>query len=102
VIFGLALYCLHFQSSINSQVRYIIAYNIAAECSIMANFLHNDRFTFNTLPGAERPWLQRCLRFHATCIVGTLLTFVLGFALFSLAHIPELIAEAILHRCHFL
>jgi putative flippase GtrA len=94
VIFGLALYRFHFPIGVSTQVHNIFAFIIAAECSIMANFLPNDRFTFISLPGAKRPWLQRCLRFHATCIVGTLLTFLLEFTLFSLVHTPELLAEA--------
>ena len=94
VVFGLVLYRFHFPVSVSTQVRNIVAFTIAAECSIMANFLPNDRFTFVSLPGAKRPWLQRCLRFHATCIVGTLLTFLLEFAFFSLVHAPQLLAEA--------
>ena len=94
VIFGLVLYRFHFPISASPQVHNIFAFTIAAECSIMANFLPNGRFTFISLPGAKRPWLQRCLRFHATCIVGTLLTFLLEFAFFSLVHLPGLLAEA--------
>ena len=94
VIFGLVLYRFHFPS-VSTQVHNIFAFTIAAECSIIASFLPNDRFTFISLPGAKRPWLQRCLRFHATCIVGTLLTFLLEFAFFSLVHTPELLAEAL-------
>jgi putative flippase GtrA len=95
VVFGLVLYRFHFPISVSTQVHNIFAFIIAAECSMMANFLPNDRFTFISLPGAKRPWLQRCLRFHATCIVGTLLTFLLEFAFFSLLHTPELLAEAL-------
>lgn len=76
-------------------VQNIISYAVAAEISIMANFIPNDRFTFNTLPGAKRPWLQRCLRFHATCIVGTILTYLIEAVLTFRAHAPALIAEAI-------
>src|SRR5436305_2745020 len=95
VIFGLVLYRFHFPISLSTQVHNIFAFTIAAECSIMANFLPNDRFTFISLPGAKRPWLQRCLRFHATCLMGTLLTFLLEFAFFSLLHTPGLLAEAL-------
>jgi putative flippase GtrA len=95
MVFGLVLYRFHFPMSVSTQVHNILAFTIAAECSIMANFLPNDRFTFMSLPGAKRPWLQRCLRFHATCIVGTLLTFLLEFAFFSFLHTPELFAEAL-------
>ncbi|MEO7019715.1 MAG: GtrA family protein [Ktedonobacteraceae bacterium] len=76
-------------------VQNTAAYMIAAELSIMANFIPNDRFTFNTLPGAQRPWLQRCIRFHATCIVGTILTYLIEVTLKFRAHTPALIAEAI-------
>src|SRR5258708_31516366 len=55
VVFGLALYLVHFPSSVSAQAHYVIAYIIAAECSIMANFLPNDRFTFRSLPGANAP-----------------------------------------------
>lgn len=76
-------------------VQNTFAYAVAAELSIMANFIPNDRFTFNTLPGAKRPWFQRCLRFHATCIVGTLLTLLIESVLKFRFNIPALIAEAI-------
>jgi putative flippase GtrA len=93
-IFGLVLYRYQFPFSVSTQAHNVVAFIIAAECSIMANFLPNDRFTFNSLPGAKRPWLQRCLRFQATCIVGTLLTFLLEFAFFSITHTPALLGEA--------
>lgn len=95
VVFGLIFSLLHFPSAVSVQARNVLASLGAAECSIMANFLLNDRFTFRSLPGARRPWLQRCLRFHATCIVGALLTFLLEFALFALAHVPALVAQMI-------
>jgi putative flippase GtrA len=95
LVFGVIFSLLRFPSGVSTQMRNVLASVGAAECSIMVNFLLNDRFTFRHLPGARRPWLQRCLRFHATCIVGALLTFVLEFALFSLAHMPALYAEMI-------
>ena len=76
-------------------VRNTLSYIIAAELSIMANFLPNDRFTFRTLPGARRPWLQRCLRFHMTTIIGSLLTFLIELGISSLTPIQPIIAEAI-------
>lgn len=79
----------------DSVLQNTIAYVVAAEFSIMANFIPNDRFTFNTLPGAQRPWLQRCLRFHTTCIVGTILTYLIETILTYRVHTPALIAEAI-------
>jgi len=95
MVFGVIFSLLRFPSAVSVQMRNVLASVGAAECSIMANFVLNDRFTFRHLPGARRPWLQRCLRFHATCIVGALLTFVLEFALFSLLHMPALYAEMI-------
>lgn len=95
LVFDLVFSFIPFPFGISLQMRNVVASLLAAECSIMANFLLNDRFTFRHLPGATRPWWQRCLRFHATCIIGSLLTFVLEFALFSLAHLPALFAEMI-------
>jgi putative flippase GtrA len=95
LVFALMLYLVHFPSSVSAQVHNIIAYVVAAECSIMANFLPNDRFTFSSLPGAKRPWWQRCLRFHATCIVGAILTFLIEFALFNFAGVTQLLSEAV-------
>ncbi len=76
-------------------IQNTIAYVFAAELSIMANFIPNDRFTFSSLPGAKRPWLQRCMRFHATCIVGTILTLLIESTLKFRFDVPALIAEAI-------
>lgn len=79
----------------NVSLGNILSYIAAAELSILANFIPNDRFTFNTLPGAHRPWLQRCLRFHMTCIVGSVLTFLLEFAMTHFTPIQPIIAEAL-------
>ncbi|HEX7736471.1 MAG TPA: GtrA family protein [Ktedonobacteraceae bacterium] len=79
----------------NDTLADVISYIIAAECSIIANFIPNDRYTFNKLAGASRPWLQRCLRFHMTTIVGTILTFVIQLSLSNFTPIPRIFAEAI-------
>lgn len=79
----------------DSPLQNTIAYVVAAELSIMANFIPNDRFTFNTLAGAKRPWLHRCWRFHTTCIIGTILTYLIESLLVYRVHVPALIAEAI-------
>lgn len=76
-------------------VRNILSYIVAAELSILANFIPNDRFTFNTLPGAHRPWIQRCLRFHMTTAIGSLLTFLIELTLSSFTHTPPILAEAV-------
>lgn len=72
-----------------------LAYLCAAEMSIMANFLPNDRFTFKFLPGAKRPWLQRCLRFHMTAIVGTILTYLIELSITYFLHVPAIIGQAV-------
>jgi putative flippase GtrA len=72
-----------------------LSYAIAAECSIMANFIPNDRFTFNKLPGAKRPWIQRCLRFQMTTIVGSILTYLIEMTLSTFLHIEPVLSEAI-------
>lgn len=95
LVFATIFSLLRFPPAVSAQARNVLASLGAAECSIMANFLLNDRFTFRGLPGASRPWRQRCLRFHATCIVGSLLTFLLEFALFALARVPALYAEMV-------
>ncbi len=75
-------------------VHNIVAFLLAAEISILANFIPNDRITFSRLPGHARSWWMRCLRFHSTAIAGTLITFII----FSVMHIwlglHTLIAES--------
>jgi putative flippase GtrA len=80
----------------NDALGNTLSYIVAAELSILANFIPNDRFTFNKLPGAQRPWLQRCARFHMTCIVGSLLTYLIELVLSTFVlHKEAVIAEAI-------
>jgi dolichol-phosphate mannosyltransferase len=80
---------------VNELVHYTAAYLIAAEISIMANFIPNDHFTFRHLPGHARSWWQRCWRFHSTAIAGTIITYVISSALrFQLGVIP-LFSQAI-------
>jgi len=78
----------------SEQVHYLVANIIAAEISILANFIPNDRITFSHLPGHSRSWGARCARFHITAIAGTVVTIVISFALHS-AGLPGLIAQAI-------
>jgi putative flippase GtrA len=76
-------------------VHYVVAFAIASEISIFANFIPNDYFTFSRLPGHSRSWLARCLRFHATTIVGTLITFAISAALKLGLRIHVLFAQSI-------
>jgi putative flippase GtrA len=71
-----------------------IAFVLATEISIFANFIPNDRITFSHLPGHSRSWWQRCGRFHMTAIAGTIVTYVVQFTLHYGAHLPYLIAQA--------
>lgn len=80
---------------LNDQVHNIVAYCVAAELSILANFIPNDRITFSHLPGHSRSWYARCLRFHTTCIMGTILTFIIEYVLHYRFGILALVAEAI-------
>ncbi len=59
----------------------VIASVLAAAISIIANFVLNDFFTFRHLPGHQRSWLARCVRFYITAIGGCVLIFVIQFAI---------------------
>lgn len=72
----------------------VVAFLIASEISIMANFIPNDRITFSRLPGHARSWWARCLRFHSTAIAGTFITFCIFSALHIWLRYPTLIAES--------
>lgn len=72
-----------FSNSLKSP--FIVAELFAAEISIMANFIPNDRITFSHLPGHARSWWQRCVRFHMTSIAGTLVTIAVSGAIVAVA-----------------
>jgi putative flippase GtrA len=78
-----------------ANARWWVAQVAATEISILANFIPNDHFTFSRLPGHARSWWARCLRFHSTCIVGSLLTIAISSALHYGLHFVTLIAQAI-------
>jgi putative flippase GtrA len=75
--------------------RYLLAYAGAAETAAMANFLLNDRYTFQRLPGHARPWLARCLRFHSTAAGGLFVTLVLSLGFHYGLHLTPLLAQAL-------
>lgn len=77
------------------QVHYVIAFAIATEVSIMANFIPNDRITFSHLPGHSRSWVQRCARFHVTCTGGIIVTFAVSALLHLIFKVPALPAQAV-------
>lgn len=80
---------------VNETMHNVIASVLAAEFSIMANFVPNDFFTFRHLSGHQRSWVARCMRFHITCVGGNVLTFVIQFTISHLLHMQPIIAQAI-------
>jgi putative flippase GtrA len=85
----------HIPLPVTIHVHYVIAFLLASEISILANFIPNDYFTFRHLAGHQRSWGARCLRYHITCISGTLLTFLINFALSYGLHISPVLAQAV-------
>lgn len=77
------------------EIHYGIAFVIATEVSIMANFIPNDRITFSHLAGHSRSWLQRCVRFHVTCTGGVLVTLGVSSLLHLVFKVPALPAQAV-------
>jgi dolichol-phosphate mannosyltransferase len=80
--------------AINVLPAYVLAFLMATEVSIVANFIPNDRITFRNLPGQCRSWGTRCLRFHMTSIGGISLTLGFSFTFLHLFHILALLAQA--------
>jgi putative flippase GtrA len=80
--------------TMNAYLQNLLAYVAAAEISIIANFVLNDPITFSHLPGHDRPWLVRCLRFHVTTILGVLITFAVENVVHFVVGVPALFAEA--------
>ena len=75
-------------------VQSTLAFILASEISIMANFIPNDRITFSQLPGHARSWWARCLRFHSTAIAGTIVTYIIFATLHIWLGYPTLIAQS--------
>ncbi len=74
--------------------RWLIAFAVATEISIFANFIPNDYFTFRHLPGHQRTWIARAARFQVTCLAGTTLTFLISGALHFVS-VQATLAQAI-------
>lgn len=79
----------------NYDMRYLLAFLLASEISIIVNFSLNDYFTFRHLPGHARSWNMRCARFHMTSISAILLTLLINFALSHGLGIHAILAQAI-------
>ncbi len=76
-------------------IRWVAAFAAAAQVATIVNFVLNDRMTFHHLPGHERAWWVRCLRFHSTAALGIFVTLVASFALHYWLGIAALVAEGI-------
>lgn len=81
--------------AVRVQVANLIASALGSELSLIANYMLNDTFTFRDAPGHDRPWFTRFSRFHATAIVGILLTIGLQSLQINLLHIQPLIGQGI-------
>ncbi len=92
----LVLYVVYYHISlpVTIHVHYVVAFLLASEISILANFIPNDYFTFRHLAGHQRSWGARCLRYHVTSISGTLLTFLINFGLSYGLRISPVLAQA--------
>ena len=93
-VFSLVLYGIHMPTNL-AVLHNLLAFVLASEISIMANFVPNDFVTFRHLPGRERTWAAHCTRFHITSIGGVILTYVLQFGLIFLAHVHATLSQAI-------
>lgn len=92
VVFSLVYYGVTWPT--NQQWHYALAFVVASEVSILVNFFPNDAITFRHLSGHSRPWLARCIRFHGTYLLGTLLQLLLSFTLHLLG-CPAVLAQAL-------
>lgn len=79
----------------NYEARYMLAFLLASEISIIVNFSLNDYFTFRHLPGHARSWWARCARFHMTSVSAILLTLLINFALSHGLGIHAILAQAL-------
>lgn len=77
------------------EIHYAIAFAVATEISILANFIPNDRITFSHLPGHSRSWIQRCARFHLTTTGGIIVTLAVSSLLHLVFKVPALPSQAV-------
>jgi putative flippase GtrA len=90
-----AIMLLLIPTSFNAFARTLIAGAAACEISLVANFLPNDYFTFRHMSGRQRSWFARCARFHATSLVGSVLTIILQQFFSHVVHIMPLLGQAL-------
>ncbi|MEO7001209.1 MAG: GtrA family protein [Ktedonobacterales bacterium] len=98
-VLGDKLYNLPLNDSNDLSLRYlpyfVLANVVAYELSILANFIPNDYFTFRHMPGHNRSWAARCLRFHITSLSGVVVTLIISGILHYGLKIDALLAQAI-------
>jgi putative flippase GtrA len=78
---------------VSNLVHIAIAFVVASEISLLANFIPNDYFTFRRMAG-NRSWGMRCARFHLTAFSGVALTYLFQFCFNFFLHIPAFFAQA--------
>ena len=78
---------------VNAIAHNAIAFIVANEVSLLANFIPNDYFTFRRM-ARNRPWGMRCARFHITACSGITLTYILQFCFNFFLHLPPILALA--------
>ncbi|HLZ59029.1 MAG TPA: GtrA family protein [Ktedonosporobacter sp.] len=93
-VFRLVYYVIGWPAN-HDLVRNVLASVLAAEISIMANFIPNDFFTFRHLSGHGRSWSARCSRFHVTSIGGSVLTFLIQFGLTHLLRVDAFLSQCV-------
>lgn len=76
------------------RVQFVIAFAVATEVSIIANFIPQDLVTFRHLPGHSRSWFMRCARFHMTSVGGIIVTAIVSFTLREVVGLNITIAQA--------
>ncbi len=78
---------------VNDMAHNAIAFVVASEISLLANFIPNDYFTFRRM-ARNRSWGVRCARFHVTALSGVVLTYLLQFCFNFFFHVPAFFAQA--------
>ncbi len=68
---------------------------LATEIALLCNFLLNDRFTFHSLGGKQRPFWLRCVRFHGPSALGFVLTLALSYLAHHIGHLTPVLAQAV-------
>jgi dolichol-phosphate mannosyltransferase len=71
-------------------IYYLYSALMSIEMSILSNFILNDHFTFG---GEKRDVTSRLLKYNLTCIVGSVLNYILLWVFTDLLHVYYLISN---------